>query len=589
MSDLNSLFARAERAYLAGRFDEARTGLTQLRSAAGDHPRLLHLLALVEERRGDAAAARAAFMVAAAAAPGDGALQGSYARFLAGQGEAEAALGAYERAIALAPPALEARYNRALLLQRVGRPDAALADLDAVAAARPRDAKVHSARGGVLRALGRLHEAGAAYDQALRLEPGRATALAGRATVAKERGEEQAAELYRRALAVRPQDPELVLGLAEALEMEGDPAAREVLERAVAARPAWAEGQEALARMRWEAGEGMESTRGFEQALAAAPASAELWTAYARSLGAADLSAEAADAAARGGAATGGDDVRLMMIEAVRASEAGQAERADRLFALLPAAAPGRARMEMRHRIRCGDYGGAAALGEKARAEEPWDVATWAMTGLLWRLLGDERADWLLGQEGLVAARELALTGAQLEGIAGALRRLHRTRAHPPGQSLRGGTQTRGLLFEREEAEIALLKAAIEQAVGDYWASLPREDAAHPLLRHRRARPFFAGSWSVRLTGGGFHIAHYHPNGVLSSACYLVVPEARAPMEGWLEIGGAPGGMNPPIEPFRRIEPRPGLMALFPSFFFHGTRPFSQGERLTVAFDVVAR
>jgi tetratricopeptide (TPR) repeat protein len=587
MNDPNRLFARAEQAYLGGRFDEARAGLIAVRRAAGDHPRLLHLLALVEERRGDMGAARAAFAGAVAAAPGDGALQGSYARFLGGQGEAEAALAAYEQAIALAPPALEARYNRALLLQRLGRPGAALADLDAAAAARPQDAKIHSARGAALRALGRLREAGAAYDQALTLEPRRPTALAGRATVAKERGEAQAAALYRRALAARPGDPQLVLGLAEALEMEGDPAGREVLARAVAAQPAWAEGQEALARMRWEAGEGLHSTRGFEQALAAAPGSVELWTAYARSLGAADLSAQAADAAARGRAATG-DNLRLTMIEAVRASEAGQAERADRLFAGLPQGAPGRSRMEMRHRIRCGDYAQAAALGEAARAREPWDVATWAMTGLLWRLLEDPRAQWLLGQEGLVAARELPLSRPQLDTIADRLRRLHTTRAHPPGQSLRGGTQTRGLLFEREEPEVALLKGAIERAVGEYWGGLPAKDAAHPLLRHREARPRFAGSWSVRLTGGGFHIAHYHPNGVLSSACYLVVPQARAPMEGWLEIGGPPEGMNLVIEPVRRIEPRPGLMALFPSFFFHGTRPFAEGERLTVAFDIAA-
>jgi hypothetical protein len=163
---------------------------------------------------------------------------------------------------------------------------------------------------------------------------------------------------------------------------------------------------------------------------------------------------------------------------------------------------------------------------------------------------------------------------------------LHTTRAHPPGQSLRGGTQTRGLLFERDEPEIAALRRAIETAIRDYWADLPPADPAHPLLRHRGGQPRIAGSWSVRLTGGGFHIAHYHPNGVLSSACYLVVPEPSAPMEGWLEIGGPPGGLGLEIEPFERIEPRPGLMALFPSFFFHGTRPFAEGERLTVAFDV---
>jgi tetratricopeptide (TPR) repeat protein len=586
MTDLNSLFVRAEQAYLGGRFAEARAGLTQVRRGSGEHPRVLHLLALVEERLGDGAAALAAFEAAVKVAPRDGPLLGSFARFL-GQRDPERALGLYERAIAAAPPALDARYNRALLLQKLGRHDAALGDLDTVAAARGEDPKVHSARGTSLRALGRLREAGAAYDRALRVEPRRPTALVGRATVAKERGEAQAAELHRRALAVRPGDPQLILGLAEALEMEGDPAARQVMAEAVAARPEWAEGQEALARMRWEAGEGRAATRDLERALEAAPRSLELWTAFARTLGASDLSAEAADAAARGRASIGSDNLRLMMIEAVRASEAGQVERADRLFSALPADAPGVARMEMRHRMRCGEFGRAAALGQRARVEEPWDVATWAMTGLLWRLMDDPRADWLLGQPGLVSARALPLAAPDLDRIADRLRRLHTTRAHPPGQSLRGGTQTRGLLFERDEPEIVALRRAIETVIAEYWADLPPADPAHPLLRHRASAPRIAGSWSVRLTDGGFHIAHYHPHGLLSSACYLVVPEPRAPMEGWLEIGGPPGGMDISIEPFQRIEPRPGLMALFPSFFFHGTRPFAEGERLTVAFDVV--
>ena len=110
----------------------------------------------------------------------------------------------------------------------------------------------------------------------------------------------------------------------------------------------------------------------------------------------------------------------------------------------------------------------------------------------------------------------------------------------------------------------------------------------HPLLRLRENRPRLTGSWSVRLTGGGYHVSHYHPAGALSSACYFVVPEPQMPMEGWLELGGPPAGLDVPIEPLVRIEPAPGRIALFPSYLFHGTRPFAAGERLTVAFDVAA-
>jgi tetratricopeptide (TPR) repeat protein len=586
--DVNALFSRAEQAFLAGRHDAARADLLEVARLAGPNPVVLHLLGLVEAKRGAAAEAKRAFEAALKLAPRDAQVHGNCANFLADIGEAEDALVHYQRAIEASPTFHEARFNRALLLQKLGRCEQALADLERVAAAQPGDARVQSARGSVLRDLGRLGEAAAAYDAALAAEPARAIAASGRARVAMERGEETAAAHYRRALALRPGDLDLTLGLAEALEIEGDEQAVPTLAAAVAASPRWAKGHEALARMRWEAGEGRAFTRELEQAIGAAPDDRQLWLAYASALAEADLSAEAADAAARGRAAIG-DDPALLLLEALRASEAGQIDRADRLFALAPPGIGGRSLLEARHRIRCGDHARALLLLEQARAEMPWDIGTWALTGVLWRLTGDPRAAWLLEQPGLVHAGRLPFEADELDPIAASLRSLHRTRAHPIGQSLRGGTQTRGSLFERGEPEILRLRGAIEAAVGDYWDRLPPADPAHPLLRHRAARPFITGSWSVRLTGGGFHISHFHPAGALSSACYFVVPAAERPMEGWLELGGPPWGLDVPLEPLVRIEPAPGRMALFPSYLFHGTRPFAAGERLTVAFDVAAR
>jgi hypothetical protein len=139
------------------------------------------------------------------------------------------------------------------------------------------------------------------------------------------------------------------------------------------------------------------------------------------------------------------------------------------------------------------------------------------------------------------------------------------------------------------EPEARRLRAAIVAGVEAYWRALPDEDPTHPLLRHCGQLPVVEGSWSVRLTSGGFHVAHFHTRGVVSSAAYLRLPVPSAPMEGWLEIGGAPANLHLPLEPLHRVEPTPGRMALFPSYLFHGTRPFAAGERLTAAFDVVAR
>jgi hypothetical protein len=155
------------------------------------------------------------------------------------------------------------------------------------------------------------------------------------------------------------------------------------------------------------------------------------------------------------------------------------------------------------------------------------------------------------------------------------------------GQSVRAGTQTRWRLFDRSEPELAELRAAIEAAIADYVAGLPPADPRHPLLRHRDSPLAITGSWSVRLTGSGHHVSHIHQLGLISSACYFEVPEAASlPGEGRLEIGRPPANLMLDLEPLHVIAPVPGRLALFPSYFHHGTTCFSAGERLTVAFDV---
>jgi len=107
------------------------------------------------------------------------------------------------------------------------------------------------------------------------------------------------------------------------------------------------------------------------------------------------------------------------------------------------------------------------------------------------------------------------------------------------------------------------------------------------MLRHRRDGPVrFAGSWSVRLQGSGFHSHHIHPQGWISSAFYVAVPEQLEGEQGWLTLGEPQAELRIDLPPIRRIAPKPGQLVLFPSMMWHGTLPFDAGERMTVAFDV---
>jgi hypothetical protein len=80
-----------------------------------------------------------------------------------------------------------------------------------------------------------------------------------------------------------------------------------------------------------------------------------------------------------------------------------------------------------------------------------------------------------------------------------------------------------------------------------------------------------------------------HPLGWISSALYVGLPERTAgepENAGWLTLGEPDEKLRLKLGPWREIEPKPGQLVLFPSWMWHGTVPFIEGERLTVAFDV---
>jgi tetratricopeptide (TPR) repeat protein len=586
-ADPNLLFVRAEQAYLAGDDVGALAALARVRQIAGEQAPVLHLAALAHKRRGDTVAAADAFRRARRLAPKDPQIANNHANLLDAMGDVDGALAAYEQALRAAPGFVDARLNRALVLQRVGRSVEALVDLDRGLAAAPHDARLLSARGGVLRDVGRLSEAADAFDAALRVDPARVPALIGRARVALERGEPDAAGRYAAAVASRPDDTALRLGHALAVEAEGGASAIPILEAAVSHQPGWIEGHEQLARMRSEAGEDADPLRSFGVALADRPDDIALHFAYWRALLRSARASEALDAIDAAGDRLG-ESSDLLLMEALAASESGRHARAERAFDRL-GDDPDTVSARARHALRSGAPDRAATLLENVVRERRDDVAAWAHLSLAWRLTGDDRLQWLCGQPGLYGAIDLDVP--RLSALAAVLRGLHRTRAHPIGQSLRGGTQTRGRLFARTESALADLLRMLEAAVAAHVAALPPRDDRHPLLRHRDAALQIAGSWSVRLTASGYHVNHIHPEGILSSAFYVSLPPDLGSGErrdGWLDLGAPPAELGLDLSPLTSIEPRPGRLALFPSYLFHGTRPFQDGERLTVAFDVAA-
>lgn len=407
---------------------------------------------------------------------------------------------------------------------------------------------------------------------------------AAEAWAAHAAGDGRAVELFARARAEFPNRPELLIGQAEARLQSGEPDPLADLSAVVARNPQWAAGHSALASLRWEAGEQDQFADPMRSALKQNPLNAPLWNAYIAALAGVQDFGGAAEAARE--AQLYFDVPILRLIEANHAGMAGDLDRVDSLLATVPDDLPDRWSVEVRHFIRKGQLGDAAGVLDRLRESQPADLSHWALTDVVWRALGDARSEWLSGQPGLIEQIEIPVSDAELNELAELLRQLHWQARSPMAQSVRGGTQTRGRLLDRGEAPLRRLRTLLEEAVDQYRRDLPPADPGHPLLRQRERSVKPDGGWSVRLEAAGHHVPHLHPAGTLSSACYIVVPELdAATREGWLELGRPPADLRLDLEPLASVEPRPGMLALFPSYLYHGTRPFRAGERISVAFD----
>lgn len=237
--------------------------------------------------------------------------------------------------------------------------------------------------------------------------------------------------------------------------------------------------------------------------------------------------------------------------------------------------------------VRLGEMSMAESAARNATRIAPDNQAAWALLAVIWRLMEDPREHWLADYSRFVMPIELH--GVDISAVAVALRALHLTLQHPADQSLRGGTQTRGNLFDKVDPAIVSLVASIEDAIRWALSTLP-PDPQHPFLGRITGRTQFGGSWSVRLAQAGFHISHIHQNGWLSSAAYIALP---ADVDGSSDAGALAFGipdaeLKHDLPPRRIVRPKVGQLVLFPSYMWHGTLPYAADEpRLTVAFDAL--
>lgn len=387
--------------------------------------------------------------------------------------------------------------------------------------------------------------------------------------------------------------------LGRALQGGGNFAdAEAAYEAAIVARPTFADAHRELAQLRWmRTGDSTQATCALDAAIAAHPADPGLRAERARLLNAAgdEASARAESALLLETMAAG---PRRRLFEAHDANLRGDyamAARAARDAAAIGSGAAQSLEALATAQLGLGDGGGLLATADEWLKLEPSNQLGIAYRATALRILGDPRGDAFRDYATLVRPFDIDLPegwsslDTYLADLATALKPMHPFEAHPLGQSARGGSQTMQSLVESADPVVRAFFRAVEGPIRRYLAELGT--GSDPLRSRNRGAYEIRGCWSVWLKPGGYHVDHVHPQGWISSACYVATPkiaEDQERKEGWIRFG------QPPVQPpggllaEHFVQPRPGRLVLFPAWMWHGTVPFASDERrLSVAFDVL--
>lgn len=240
-------------------------------------------------------------------------------------------------------------------------------------------------------------------------------------------------------------------------------------------------------------------------------------------------------------------------------------------------------------RARAGAFDSALKAFQRAVAIAPGHVLSTAYLGICLHLVGrDDEALELLDHEGMIEVTQLqpgASPAEMAEFNAELAAYLH---SHPTltwqlqGKATRGGFQTGELLTENVPEVMrqfqSMLSARLRRLLSDEENGTPTWGLT---------------AWAVSLTTGGYQEPHVHQAGMVSGVYYVQLPPPAARRDaGALRFPRQLSWLARPqlartLAPYL-VLPRPGMLVVFPSYFWHETVPFeSDRKRVSIAFDVL--
>jgi Flp pilus assembly protein TadD len=584
----------------AGQFRVAHDRLEAVVAANPTFAEAQRLLAGTKLALGDPAAAEALLRQALAVDPAWTPTLTTLGELLLASGRGAEAEGVLLPALKARPPDLRAAWVLACHYNNTGRPAQALAVAEPLCTQGRVDADLATQHVMALVALGRQAEAisvysslaGAATDN---LAPVQALAIAlgaaGRHT--------DAAQIAHRALARGYRTATLCLTYARSLMAEGaNERAETALRDCLRLDPRQPEAHNSLAQLIWlRTGDLTQATEPLDEALRRFGNDDALRATKAAILQGAGDARAAYDCLAPLAEHPQAPPQLLVRVgvSALDFDAAKALSLAQRALRAMPDSGAARSLLAA-SLLGVGDAQAALRECEALQPQAPDDQYLIALQATALRLLGDERYAQLYDYPNLVLSLPIeppppwSDVASFLTDLETSLNRFHDPNGHALlFQSLRHGTETTQDLTRSADAAVRGLFQSFAAPIARYLEHIG--NGTDPLRRRNNGRWRFNGSWSVRLRDRGFHMSHVHPRGWISSAFYVRLPDTMAEGrtdEGILSFGKPSILTSPPLEAEYSVRPTPGMLVLFPSYFWHGTIPFqSPQSRLTVAFDAV--
>jgi len=556
-------------------------------------PSVLHLMGLIKQAQNQLEAAERHFRAAIAYSFSQGEYYNDLGVVLQARGAYDEAAKVFRAALALMPGAPIVRVNLVQCL--IARGDYAEAEAEArgFIASRP-GPDGWSLLAQVQRSMERHEDALASAATALNLAPQERNLRFNHAVALERVGRvKEALEQYQRLALKQIDTPDLALAYARALYADNQKQeAENVLQQSVLQFATVTALHNHLARMRALRGEGPNAAASMEAEILRRPGDIGLRMACADALHRAEQPNKALRVLEEA-LAVAPDTPALLTAYGVVLEELNRPKEG--LAALRRALALTREkRLGQRNLLstllRAGEPEEALRLAQGLRKDDPHEQYLIACEATALRLLNDPGYRALYDYERLVRSYEIPaprgfFTAENFNAsLADTLRLQHRA-AHPLDQALHNGTQTPRNLLAFEEPNLRAYIGAVDIAIRDYIGRLSSDD---PMGARRSDRYRFNALWSVRLSDGGFQHNHVHDRGWISSAYYVALTPAaqtRDNRAGWLKLG-EPNRAPANCGPEALVEPKVGTLILFPSYMWHGVVAFAGAERLSLSFDV---